>query len=133
MSRHAESDYTFLMRVGVLLGFFCLAIPAVALGADTSPHERYDALNALRVDPAATYQISIANRIELRRADVQLFFEEGRFAFFGALDGRITGAVFSGRGHVLAGLTVERPSLEDVYLELTSEGAPARAPERIMR
>jgi ABC-2 type transport system ATP-binding protein len=38
-----------------------------------------------------------------------------------------------GRGHVLAGLTVERPSLEDVYLELTSEGAPARAPERITR
>jgi ABC-2 type transport system ATP-binding protein len=37
------------------------------------------------------------------------------------------------RGHVLAGLTVERPSLEDVYLELTREGAPARAPERIMR
>jgi ABC-2 type transport system ATP-binding protein len=38
-----------------------------------------------------------------------------------------------GHGHVLAGLTVERPSLEDVYLELTHEGAPARAPERIMR
>jgi ABC-type hemin transport system ATPase subunit len=36
-------------------------------------------------------------------------------------------------GHVLAGLTVGRPSLEDVYLELTREGAPARAPERIMR
>jgi ABC-2 type transport system ATP-binding protein len=36
-------------------------------------------------------------------------------------------------GEVLAGLTVERPSLEDVYLELTREGAPARAPERIMR
>jgi Peptidase family M1 domain len=90
------------MRVGVLLGFFCLAMPAIVPGADTSPHERYDALNALRVDPAAAYQISIANRIELRRADVQLFFEEGRFAFFGALDGRITGAVFSGRGHVLA-------------------------------
>jgi ABC-2 type transport system ATP-binding protein len=36
-------------------------------------------------------------------------------------------------GHVLAGLTVERPSLEDVYLELTRDGAPARAPERIMR
>jgi hypothetical protein len=28
---------------------------------------------------------------------------------------------------------VQRPSLEDVYLELTSEGAPARAPERITR
>jgi ABC-2 type transport system ATP-binding protein len=36
-------------------------------------------------------------------------------------------------GQELAGLTVERPSLEDVYLELTREGAPARAPERIMR
>jgi ABC-2 type transport system ATP-binding protein len=36
-------------------------------------------------------------------------------------------------GQVLAGLTVERPSLEDVYLELTREGAPERAPERIMR
>jgi ABC-2 type transport system ATP-binding protein len=38
-----------------------------------------------------------------------------------------------GRGHELAGLTVERPSLEDVYLELTREGAPARAPERSTR
>jgi len=37
------------------------------------------------------------------------------------------------RGHVLGGLTVERPSLEDVYLELTREVAPSRAPERIMR
>jgi ABC-2 type transport system ATP-binding protein len=37
------------------------------------------------------------------------------------------------RGHVLAGLTVERPSLEDVYLELTREGAPAPAPERNTR
>jgi ABC-2 type transport system ATP-binding protein len=36
------------------------------------------------------------------------------------------------RGHVLAGLTVERPSLEDIYLKLTREGAPAPAPERIM-
>jgi ABC-2 type transport system ATP-binding protein len=36
-------------------------------------------------------------------------------------------------GHGLAGLTVERPSLEDVYLELTREGAPADAPERTTR
>jgi ABC-2 type transport system ATP-binding protein len=35
--------------------------------------------------------------------------------------------------HALAGLTVERPSLEDVYLELTREGAPADAPERTTR
>jgi ABC-2 type transport system ATP-binding protein len=37
------------------------------------------------------------------------------------------------RGHGLNGLTVQRPSLEDVYLELTREGAPARAPEGITR
>ena len=35
-------------------------------------------------------------------------------------------------GRELNGLTVERPSLEEVYLELTRAGAP-RAPERIMR
>ena len=37
------------------------------------------------------------------------------------------------RGIALTGLTVQRPSLEDVYLELTSEGASARAPERSTR
>jgi len=37
------------------------------------------------------------------------------------------------RGHPLNGLTVQRPSLEDVYLELTHEGAPSRAPERSTR
>jgi ABC-2 type transport system ATP-binding protein len=37
------------------------------------------------------------------------------------------------RGTVLAGLTVDRPSLEDVYLQLTSHGAPASAPERSTR
>jgi ABC-2 type transport system ATP-binding protein len=37
------------------------------------------------------------------------------------------------RGTVLAGLTVHRPSLEDVYLQLTSNGAPAGAPERTPR
>ena len=45
---------------------------------------------------------------------------------------RLTGWAV-GHGQVLAGLTVERPSLEDVYLELTREGAPARAPERTTR
>ena len=34
---------------------------------------------------------------------------------------------------VLAALAVERPSLEDVYLRLTDDGAPADAPERTTR
>ncbi len=36
-------------------------------------------------------------------------------------------------GTTLAGLAVDRPSLEDVYLRLTSDGAPAGEPERTTR
>ena len=103
LSRDAESDYTSCMRVGVaLLGLCCLAMPAMASPADKSARELYDALNALRIDPASTYQIEPVNRIELRRADLRLSFEEGKLAFLASLDGRATGVVFSGRGHALA-------------------------------
>jgi len=34
------------------------------------------------------------------------------------------------RGVALSGLTVDRPSLEDVYLRMTRDGAPSGAPER---
>jgi ABC-2 type transport system ATP-binding protein len=37
------------------------------------------------------------------------------------------------RGTLLDGLTVTRPSLEDTYLRLTSQGGPAGAPERTNR
>jgi ABC-2 type transport system ATP-binding protein len=36
-------------------------------------------------------------------------------------------------GTQLAGLTVDRPSLEDVYLQLTHDGALAGTPERTTR
>ncbi len=85
-----------------LFVLWCLIAPPVSRTAEQSPRELYDALNALRLDPAATYQLVIANRIELRRGDVQLYFEEGKLAFFAPLDGHITGFVFSGRGHALA-------------------------------
>ena len=85
-----------------VFALWCLLAPAAAPAAEDSQHQLYGALNALRVDPAAVYEISAANRIELRRGDVQIAFEEGRLAFFSALDGRITGAVFSGHGHALA-------------------------------
>jgi Peptidase family M1 domain len=83
----------------VLLSFLA---PSVNSASDRSPHELFDALNALRLDPAATYQIASANRIQLRRGEVLLSFEEGKLAFLAPLDGRVTGAVFSGLGHVLA-------------------------------
>ncbi len=99
----AESDYTCRMRGGLaLFGLCCLVMPSVASSGDKSPRELYDALNALRLDPAAIYEITAADRIELRRADVQLSFEQGQLAFLAPIDGRVTGAVFSGRGHVLA-------------------------------
>ena len=100
---HAESDYTSRMRVGVIvlaLGFL-LASP-VFPAEERTPHELYDALKALRVDPTNVYSVTPANRIQLRRGDAVLSFEEGTLAFFSPLDGQITGAVFSGRGHILA-------------------------------
>jgi hypothetical protein len=91
---------------GVLLAC-CLPICIRCAGAQSaaterSPRELYDALNALRIDPAATYRLEPENRVSLRRGDATLLFDEGKLAFFFALDGRITGAVFSGRGHALA-------------------------------
>jgi len=101
--RDAECDYTSYMRPGVALFVLaCLIAPPVSPAPEQSPHELYDALNALRLDPAATYQIVTANRIELHRGDVELYFEEGKLAFFAPFEGHITGFVFSGRGHILA-------------------------------
>ncbi len=112
--RIAESDYTRAMsrRIprGVLL-ILCVLACGTILCADANtpggagertPHELYDALNALRVDPATVYRVEVENRISLRRGDATLSFDEGKLGFFRALDGRITGAVFSGRGHALA-------------------------------
>src|SRR6267143_2539325 len=100
---HAESDYTFSMRVGArLLVLWCLLMPAVFADTQRPPHELYDAINALRVDPSAVYHVAPANHIELRRGDAVLSFEDGKLAFFSPLDGRISGAVFVGRAHALA-------------------------------
>jgi hypothetical protein len=91
------------MRVGgVFFALLCLLAPAAFPDAERSPHELYDAIKALRVDPSNVYRISPANHIQLRRGEAVLSFEEGAFTFFSPLDGQITGAVFSGRGHALA-------------------------------
>lgn len=103
MFPHAESDYTSCMGVGGrFIALWFLFAPAAFSATETSPHELYDTIDALRVDPSNVYQLSPANRIELRRGDAVISFEEGALAFFSPLDGRITGAVFSGRGHILA-------------------------------
>src|SRR6266704_2348583 len=100
---HAEYDYTSSMKVGgVFLALWCLLAPEAFPKTERSPHELYDAIKALRVDPSNVYRITPANHIQLRRGEAVLSFEEGAFTFFSRLDGQITGAVFSGRGHALA-------------------------------
>ncbi|HVH50247.1 MAG TPA: hypothetical protein VM781_01170, partial [Candidatus Bathyarchaeia archaeon] len=66
------------------------------------PRQVLTALNGVKVDPAAIYKLEPSSHIELRRGDAKLLFEEGHLGFFCSLNGRITGAVFSGRGHILA-------------------------------
>jgi hypothetical protein len=91
------------MRVGaIVLALWCLLAPAVFPATERSPHELYDAIKALRIDPTNAYRIVPANHIQLRRGDAVLSFEEGTLTFFSPLDGQITGVVFSGRGHALA-------------------------------
>lgn len=84
------------------LGLPFLLAAADVCAADKTARDIYDQLNALRVDPATLYEIDPTNRIELRRGDVQLSFEQGKLAFLQLFEGRATGAVFYGRGHILA-------------------------------
>ncbi len=78
------------------------AIAGICPAAEKTAHQRYAALNALRPDSSAVYTVQAGDRIELHRSDVKLAFEEGKLAFFAPCEGRVTGAVFSGRGHALA-------------------------------
>ena len=90
-----------------IVALLCVPTPflrAQDLQADPgkSPREAYQQLNALRLDSSAIYRVVEANRVELRRGDIQISFEEGNLAFFLPVDGRVTGMVFAGRGHALA-------------------------------
>ncbi|MBZ5701903.1 MAG: hypothetical protein LAN84_08645 [Acidobacteriia bacterium] len=82
-----------------LAALFVLGAPAGAQTSPSSPREIYEALNRVRVDEQAVYPVQ---QLELRRGDVRLAFDEGTLAFLTPCNGRITGAVFSGRGHALA-------------------------------
>jgi len=72
-------------------------------------------------------------------ADLPLAAQAGPDGIATAETGNPTAALYQltgwaiQHGTVLAGLTVDRPSLEDVYLRLTSDGARASAPERTSR
>jgi Peptidase family M1 domain len=72
---------------------------AVTRSASADPHALYQALNALRADAVHVYSVEELN---LRRDIINLRLLDGKLAFLSALDGRITGAVFTGRGHIFA-------------------------------
>jgi hypothetical protein len=75
-----------------------------------NPRDVYKALNDLRVDPVQVYAVS---NLPLRRAAVSLIFSDGFLGFLQAYDGRVTGIVFSGQGHITAipGDPAEKQSL----------------------
>jgi hypothetical protein len=77
-------------------------LPAAVCAAEKSAREAYDQLTVLRVDPATLYEIEAVDRIELHRGDVELSLETGKLAFLQPYEGRSTGVVFVGRGHILA-------------------------------
>jgi hypothetical protein len=58
----------------------------------------YDALNGLRIDPAAVYHVK---RVRLQRDSISISLDEGTLGLFESYQGRVTGAVFLGRGHVV--------------------------------
>ena len=93
-----------ILAISLALGAGFAAFAAEAPGkpgAAQSPREIHKALNALRVDRTQIYAVS---EIRLRRDAVSLIFSEGLLGFLQAYDGRVTGVVFSGRGHVSANL-----------------------------
>jgi hypothetical protein len=90
------------MRLRLLLVVSGLLFPSLSYAADSSPRELLTALNALAIDSQHVYTVATKDRVELRKADTVLAFQEGKIAFFQSFEGRITGFVFSGVGHVVA-------------------------------
>src|SRR6266853_2017652 len=88
------------LAIGACFALQAAQDPGLA-DATRSPREIYNGLNALRVDNAQIYAVS---EIRLRRDTISLIFSEGILGFLQAYDGRVTGVVFSGRGHVSANL-----------------------------
>ncbi len=91
----------------------------VATSADDPPasppvsgpvHQIYDALNGLKVNFSQVYPVK---DLDLRRDVVHFTFTTGKLAFLEPYRGKITGAVFSGEGRVLA---IPRDSTEKASL-----------------
>src|ERR1700757_3417078 len=80
-------------------GFQIAASDSPLQGASSDPRALYQTLNALRPDGEHVYTV---HELNLRRDVVNVRLIEGKLAFFQPIDGHVTGAVFSGRGHIFA-------------------------------
>ncbi len=89
------------MRVGAgIAAFLVLAAAARAqTPTERKPRELYNALNALGVSPKDVYSVK---DLSLHRGALHISLGSGKLAFFSPCDGRVTGAVFAGDGHVLS-------------------------------
>ncbi len=81
----------------VLLGW--LAVTATAGTSSPEAREAFNALNAVRVDRAHVYYV---HDLHLSKDTIRLSFVEGKLALLEASEGRVTGAVFTGSGRVIA-------------------------------
>src|SRR5215469_13449563 len=88
------------LRHGLLV--LALLMPSVCRASDVSPRELLSSLNALRLDTQNVYTVTSKDRVEIRKGDAVLAFQDGRIAFFRPFGGKVTGFVFTGIGHVLA-------------------------------
>lgn len=67
--------------------------------ADQPAHALYNALNALRVDSQEVYTV---RDLDFRYDALHFTLIQGQLAFLEPFQGKVLGAVFSGRGHILA-------------------------------
>jgi len=67
--------------------------------ASPDPRQLYEALNSVRVDSSRVYKV---RDLSLHRDAIRLALTDGKLAFLTAFNGRVTGAVFTGKGNVLA-------------------------------
>ncbi len=90
------------LLIALSTGVLCVSLhnSTRAQGTATPPvHVLYNALNALRVNPGQIYNVK---NLDLRRDAFHINFVEGELAFLEPFEGKVTGFVFSGRGHILA-------------------------------
>ncbi len=109
--------------------------PRLRLQDDLTPRQTYDALDALRVNPDEVYTV---RDLRLQRDTVSLSLDDGTLGFFADFQGKLTGAVFTGRGRVLAiprdsgerqslarflGVPILDQAITDAYIRFTDNTA----------